>query len=83
MLATGILFEVPVLFFFLARLRIVTAGWMLNYWRHASVIIVIFSAFFTPGDVVATTVFFSVVLLGLYFISVLVVRIAQPREGPG
>ena len=77
-LMTGIMFELPVLFYFLAKLRIVTAGWMLKYWRHATVIIVLFSAFFTPGDVVATTVFFSVVLLGLYFISVFVVWIAQP-----
>jgi len=81
-LLTGIMFELPVLFFFLAKIRIVTAGWMLKYWRHATVIIVIFSAFFTPGDVVATTVFFSVILLGLYFISVLVVWIAQPTARP-
>jgi hypothetical protein len=32
--------------------------------------------------VVATTVFFSVVLLGLYFISVVVVWIARPTAGP-
>jgi sec-independent protein translocase protein TatC len=81
-LLTGIMFELPVLFFFLAKLRIVTAGWMLKYWRHATVIIVLFSAFFTPGDVVATTIFFSVVLLSLYFVSVLVAWIAQPTTRP-
>jgi sec-independent protein translocase protein TatC len=81
-LLTGIMFELPVLFFFLARFRIVTAGWMLKYWRHATVIVVIFSAFFTPGDVLATTVFFSVVLLGLYFISIVVVWFAQPTARP-
>jgi sec-independent protein translocase protein TatC len=78
-LLTGVMFELPVLFFFLARFKLVTARWMLKYWRHATVIIVIFSAFFTPGDVVATTVFFSIILLGLYFISVLVAWIAEPR----
>ena len=82
-LLTGVMFELPVFFFFLAKLRIVTAGWMLKYWRHATVIIVIFSAFFTPGDVVATTVFFGVILLGLYFISVVVVWLAQPRAKTG
>jgi sec-independent protein translocase protein TatC len=81
-LLTGIMFELPVLFFFLAKLRIVTAGWMLKYWRHATVIVVIFSAFFTPGDVVATTIFFSVVLLGLYLISIVVVWCAQPTARP-
>jgi sec-independent protein translocase protein TatC len=79
-LITGVMFELPVLFFFLARFRLVTARWMLKYWRHATIIILIFSAFFTPGDVVVTTIFFSVVLLGLYFVSVAVAWAAEPRQ---
>ncbi|HJW10105.1 MAG TPA: twin-arginine translocase subunit TatC [Holophagaceae bacterium] len=79
-LMTGLMFELPVLFFFLAKLKLVTAKWMLKYWRHATVAIVIFSAFFTPGDVIATTVFFSVILLALYFVSVIVVWVAQPKQ---
>ena len=80
LLITGIMFELPVLFFFLARFRIVTARLMLKYWRHATMAILIFSAFFTPGDVVVTTLFFSVVLLGLYFVSVVVAWLAEPRQ---
>ncbi|MBP1773917.1 MAG: hypothetical protein H6P99_3080, partial [Holophagaceae bacterium] len=34
----------------------------------------------TPGDVVVTTIFFSVVLLGLYAISVGVAWLAEPRQ---
>ncbi|HJU84016.1 MAG TPA: twin-arginine translocase subunit TatC [Holophagaceae bacterium] len=79
-LMTGLMFELPVLFYFLAKLRFVTAKWMLKYWRHATVAIVVFSAFFTPGDVIATTVFFSVILLALYFVSVVVVWVAQPKQ---
>ena len=74
------MFELPVLFYFLARFRLVTARWMLKYWRHATLIIVIFSAFFTPGDVIVTAIFFSVLLLGLYFISILVAWLAEPRQ---
>ena len=79
-LMTGLMFELPVLFFFLAKFRLVTAKWMLKYWRHATVAIVTFSAFFTPGDVVATTIFFSIILLALYFVSVGVVWLAQPKQ---
>jgi sec-independent protein translocase protein TatC len=79
LLITGVMFELPVLFYFLSRFRIVTAKGMLRYWRHASVAILVASAFFTPGDVIVTTIFFSVVLLGLYFVSVLVSWIAEPR----
>jgi sec-independent protein translocase protein TatC len=78
-LITGVMFELPVLFFFLAKFRIVTARLMLKYWRHATMAILIFSAFFTPGDVVVTTIFFSVVLLGLYILSVAVAWLAEPR----
>ena len=75
---TGVMFELPVLVFFLARFRILTAGWLLKYWRHATVLILVVSAFLTPGDVVVTTIFFSVVLLGLYFVSILVAWAAAP-----
>jgi sec-independent protein translocase protein TatC len=79
-LITGAMFELPVLFFFLAKFRIVTARLMLKYWRHATLVILVFSAFFTPGDVVVTTVFFSVVLLALYAVSVAVAWVAEPRQ---
>jgi sec-independent protein translocase protein TatC len=77
---TGAMFELPVLVYFLARFRLVTARWMLKYWRHATIAILFISAFLTPGDVVVTTIFFSVVLLGLYFISIAVAWLAAPRS---
>jgi sec-independent protein translocase protein TatC len=79
-LGTGIMFELPVLVYFLARFRLITARWMLKYWRHATIVILFAAAFLTPGDVVITTIFFSVVLLGLYFISILVAWLAAPRS---
>ena len=33
----------------------------------------------TPGDVVVTTIFFSLILLALYFVSVLVAWLAAPK----
>ncbi len=79
LLLTGIMFELPVLFYFLARFRMVTARWMIRYWRHATIAILVVSAFLTPGDVVVTTIFFSVILLALYFVSVIVAWLAEPR----
>ena len=76
---TGLMFELPVLVYFLARFRLLTAGWMLKYWRHAVMAILAVSAFLTPGDVIVTTVFFSVVMLGLYFVSILVAWAAAPK----
>lgn len=82
LLLTGIMFELPVLFFFLAKFRVVTARWMLKYWRHATVGIIFAAAFLTPGDLVVTTIFFSVILLALYFASVLVAWLAEPKPKP-
>ena len=74
---TGLSFEAPVLFYFLARFRLVTARAMLRYWREATIAILFVSAFLTPGDVLATTVLFGVVLLGLYFVSTGVVWLVE------
>ena len=82
LLITGVTFELPVLFYFLARFRVVTWRWMIKYWRHATVLIIFVAAFLTPGDLVVTTVFFSVILLALYFASVLVAWLAEPRKKP-
>jgi sec-independent protein translocase protein TatC len=82
LLLTGISFELPVLVYFLARFRLVTAKWMLKYARHATIAIIFISAFLTPGDVVVTTIFFSVILLGLYFVSVIVAWLAEPKVVP-
>jgi len=80
LLITGIMFELPVLAYFLARFRIITAGWLLKFWRHSTIVILLVSAFLTPGDVVATMIFFSLVLEVLYFVSVAVVWVVQPRQ---
>ena len=83
LLLTGIMFELPVLFYFLARFRVVTSRWMLKFWRHAAILIFVAAAFLTPGDVVVTTVFFSAILLALYFVSVLVAWLAEPKAKQG
>lgn len=79
LLTTGLMFEMPVLAFFLARFRLITARWLLRFWRHATIVIMLVSAFLTPGDVVATMIFFTAVLEVLYFVSVIVVWVVQPR----
>ncbi len=76
-LGTGVAFEAPVLFYFLARFGLVSSRSMLKYWRESMVAIFAASAFLTPGDVIATTVLFGVVLLGLYFLSTGVVWLVE------
>ncbi|MEK7388413.1 MAG: twin-arginine translocase subunit TatC [Elusimicrobiota bacterium] len=78
-LGVGIAFEAPVLFYFLGRFGLVTSRAMLSYWRQAAVVILAASALLTPGDIIATTILFGVVLLVLYFVSTGVVWFVERR----
>lgn len=76
---SGLIFELPILFFILARLRIVSPQAMFRYWRQAVIAILVISSLGTPGDVIITTLFFALLLLGLYFFSIFAAWLAYPR----
>lgn len=76
-LGTGITFEAPVLFYFLARFELVSSSAMLRYWRESTVAMLAAAALLTPGDLLATTVLFGGILLALYFISAGVVWLVE------
>jgi sec-independent protein translocase protein TatC len=69
-LGLGLVFQMPMLVFFLARFGVVTAGMMIRYFKYAVLIIVIIAAIITPsGDPVNLAVF-SAPMLVLYVISI-------------
>ena len=58
-LAAGIVFQLPILVYFLSKIGLVTPGFLKKYRRHSLVLIVTLSAIITPPDV------FSQVLVAL------------------
>jgi sec-independent protein translocase protein TatC len=50
-LATGLIFELPIVTFFLTKVGIVTPRFLKKYRKHAIVLIVILSAIITPPDI--------------------------------
>ncbi len=67
-LAMGLVFETPLLIFFLSRLGLVTPGFLLRHFRVAVLVIAIFSAVITPtGDMVTMSVF-AVPMILLYLV---------------
>jgi Sec-independent protein secretion pathway component TatC len=52
---------------------------MIKYWRHAAIAIIVAASFITPGDIIVTTAFIALIMLALYFVSVLVAKIAEPK----
>ncbi|MDR2560620.1 MAG: twin-arginine translocase subunit TatC [Holophagales bacterium] len=83
LVGTGLIFEMPVLVYFLARFRLITAKWMLKYCRHAALVILVIAAFITPGDIIVATIFLGLIMIGLYFISVLAAWLAEPKSDKG
>ncbi len=69
MVAFGAAFELPVVIFFLARLGLVNAGWLVQNFRYAIVIIFIVAAVITPPDIL-TQITLAMPLILLYWISV-------------
>lgn len=81
----GVVFEMPVLAFFLGRLGIITDTFLIQGARYAVVIIFLVAALLTPPDII-TQLLMAGPLLLLYALSILLVRFAQPKstleEGP-
>jgi sec-independent protein translocase protein TatC len=76
----GVFFEFPLVVFLLAKLGLVRASFLIKQWRLAVVVIAIISAAITPTvDPVNMSLVMGPMVL-LYFFSVLLAKIAQPRE---
>jgi sec-independent protein translocase protein TatC len=79
-LVSGLIFELPMVSYFLARLGIVTPAFMKHYRRHAIVVILIAAAFITPTTDPFTMGVFSIPMIILYEFSIWVARIAQRKR---
>jgi sec-independent protein translocase protein TatC len=75
LLGLGMVFEMPMLIFFLARMGIVSAGQLLRWFRWAVLLIFVVAAIITPTPDVATQTVFAVPMILLYLLGVLVAAI--------
>jgi len=73
-IAFGIAFELPVLLLFLARLGIINAGLMRQFWRQAVIIIMVAAAVITPSNDPVTMLMCAVPMAGLYLLSIYLVE---------
>jgi len=71
-LATGLVFELPVVVYFLSRIGLLTPRFMRLYRRHAMVVILIVAAVITPSPDVSSQLLVAVPLFILYEISIFV-----------
>ncbi|MBV6443429.1 MAG: twin-arginine translocase subunit TatC [Haliscomenobacteraceae bacterium CHB4] len=78
-LPTGLIFEMPIVAYFLAKIGLVGTTFLRSYRRHAIVVILIIAAIITPPDVVSQTLV-AIPLYLLYEISIMVVAGVQRRR---
>ena len=72
LLGLGLVFEMPILMFFFARLGVVTARQLLRWFRWAVLVIFIVAAIITPTPDIATQSVFAIPMIGLYLFGVLI-----------
>ena len=77
-LGSGMLFQLPIVTYFLSKVGVVTPELMRRYRRHSLVVIFILAAMITPPDPF-TMIFIAVPLIGLYQISILISRTVVRR----
>jgi sec-independent protein translocase protein TatC len=70
MLGIGLVFELPILIFFLTLLRIVTPSFLIQHSRYAILAIVIIAAIVTPTPDVFNLMLFAIPMVALYFVGV-------------
>lgn len=79
-LMVGILFELPILCWFFAKLGFLTAQFMRRYRRYAIVILLIIAAIITPTADIVTLILVSLPIYLLYEFSILIVSRAQRQQ---
>ena len=80
LIGCALIFEWPIVVFFLARLGIVSARGMLSGFRYAVVGIFIVAAVVTPTPDMATQTILAIPMLGLYMLGIGIAWLVQPRE---
>ncbi|MGC1448673.1 MAG: twin-arginine translocase subunit TatC [Candidatus Sulfotelmatobacter sp.] len=79
-LGMGLIFEMPILVFFLAFMGIMSPSFMLKNFRYAILIIFILAAIVTPTPDVVNMCVFAAPMLALYAVSIGVAWLVHPKQ---
>jgi sec-independent protein translocase protein TatC len=80
MLGMGLVAQMPAITYVLARIGLVTAGWMLKVWRVAVIVILIVAAVLSPTNDVPNMLLFAAPMFVLYAISIIVAWICGRKR---
>jgi len=81
MLGMGVVFQMPAVTYVLARIGLVTAGFLVRVWKTALIVILIAAAVISPTNDIPNMLLFAAPMLVLYVVSIFVAWIfSKPRR---
>jgi sec-independent protein translocase protein TatC len=79
-LGLGVVFELPILVFFLALMGVVSAGWMWRNVRYSILVIFIIAAIITPTTDILNMCIFAAPMVVLYLLSIGIAWLVHPNQ---
>jgi sec-independent protein translocase protein TatC len=79
-LGLGVVFELPILVFFLALMGVVSAGWMWRNVRYSILVIFIIAAIITPTTDILNMCIFAAPMVVLYLLSIGIAWLVHPKQ---
>lgn len=80
LLGMVVVFQIPTVAFFLAKMRLVTAGFLWRNFKYAILVIFVIAAVLTPTADPWNQTVFAAPMVGLYLLSILIVWLVQPKR---
>jgi sec-independent protein translocase protein TatC len=78
-IASAIMFQLPVVIYFLSMSGLITSTWLRSYRRHAIVVILILSALITPPDIISQLLI-SMPILVLYEVGINIAKRLEKKR---
>ena len=78
-IASGMIFELPILVYFLTKIGLVTPAFLRTYRKISLVLVLLLSAVITPPDI-ASQIIVAIPILVLYEVSIVISKIVIKRQ---
>ena len=78
-LASGLIFEMPIIIYFLTKMGVVTPQFLKTYRKYAFVLVLILAALITPPDIISQIIV-AIPMVALYEVSILISTIIVKKK---
>ena len=82
LIAMAIIFQMPTLVFFLAKMKVITARFLVKRFKYAVLLTFVISAVITPTGDPVTQMLFAAPMIGLYVVGIAIAWAVGPRRLP-